>query len=557
MNVLTDRLESQVARVAGRKQDWLAVSIEERAELLRACLPLMVGVAESWVEQACVAKGVALDSSWAGEEWISGPMVTVRYLRQLAESLEAGGRPQPVSIRSAPTGQAVARVFPRNPVDSVLYAGLTADLWIRPGKLPTQGRIYRAGSSGAGAGRLALVLGAGNVGSIPPTDLLHKLFVENQVVLLKMNPVNEYLGPLLAGAFAPLVERGFLDIVYGGGEVGDHLCRHPLVDTIHLTGSDRTYDAIVWGADEQERARRKAAGEPRVDKPFSAELGCVSPVIVVPGKWSSGEIEFQARNVASMVVHNASFNCNAAKVLVLPAGWRQRDEFSEAVAEAISRVPERPAYYPGARERYEAFIERYPGSRVLSAGEVDVPWTMIPDVPARAGEYALCNEAFCGVLAEVRLDAGRGADPSSFLANAVRFVNESVWGSLSCSVLVGSAPERALGNGLDQAVAELRYGGIGINVWPGVLFGLGETSWGAFPGNSPEAIGSGTGAVHNSLLFDHPERSVVRAKARLYPKPPWFADHRNLPGLGRRITPFEAAPSMSGVPALGLQALLG
>ncbi len=50
-----------------------------------------------------------------------------------------------------------------------------------------------------GRGKLALVLGAGNVASIAPLDVLHKLFIENQVCLLKLNPVNDYLHDLLAG----------------------------------------------------------------------------------------------------------------------------------------------------------------------------------------------------------------------------------------------------------------------------------------------------------------------------------------------------------------------
>ncbi len=33
-----------------------------------------------------------------------------------------------------------------------------------------------------------------------------------------------------------------------------------------------------------------------------------------------------------------------------------------------------------------------------------MPWTAIPDVPSDAGGYALTNEAFCGVVAEVTLD---------------------------------------------------------------------------------------------------------------------------------------------------------
>jgi hypothetical protein len=37
-----------------------------------------------------------------------------------------------------------------------------------------------------------------------------------QVVVVKMNPVNDYLGPLLRKAFAPLVEAGFVEFAYGG-----------------------------------------------------------------------------------------------------------------------------------------------------------------------------------------------------------------------------------------------------------------------------------------------------------------------------------------------------
>ena len=48
-------------------------------------------------------------------------------------------------------------------------------------------------------------------------------------------------------AFAPLVDAGFLEIVYGGAEQGAFLVNHAIVKSIHLTGSAATYDAIVWG----------------------------------------------------------------------------------------------------------------------------------------------------------------------------------------------------------------------------------------------------------------------------------------------------------------------
>src|SRR6202047_3935594 len=97
------------------------------------------------------------------------------------------------------------------------------------------------------AGGVALVLGAGNVSSIGPMDALYKLFVENRVVLYKTHPVNAYLGPLLEEGFAALAAGGFLRGVYGGAEEGAYLCSHRGIDEIHITGSDKTYEAIVFG----------------------------------------------------------------------------------------------------------------------------------------------------------------------------------------------------------------------------------------------------------------------------------------------------------------------
>lgn len=88
--------------------------------------------------------------------------------------------------------------------------------------------------------------GAGNVSSINVSDVINKALLEGCVCCLKLNPVNEYVGPSVERALAPLIERGALRVVYGGGPVGKALVEHPLVDSVHMTGSDRTYDAVVW-----------------------------------------------------------------------------------------------------------------------------------------------------------------------------------------------------------------------------------------------------------------------------------------------------------------------
>lgn len=551
----TSALDECLGRLNARKDAWARLPATERVPFLRSVIDGTLAIADEWVARAAAAKQIDPQSDLAGQDWVSGPMTTVRGLRLFAQALEAGGHPHPPKTWRRPDGQLVARVLPANLLEQAIFSGITAEVWIQPGCAATQGRIYQQKASEPNPrGRVCLVLGAGNIASIPPLDVVSKLVIEDEVVLLKMNPVNAYLEPLFRRAFKMLVDAGFVEIVSGPPQVGQYLCQHPGVDSIHLTGSDRTHDAIVWGP-MPDQASRKAAHEPIIDKTVTSELGCVTPVIVAPGKWSSAAIRFQARHVASMVAHNASFNCTAAKVLVVASAWPQRQAFLDAVRMALSRMASRTAYYPGSQDRYARFIARYPQAEVVGqTGPGVVPWTVAWEVPAVAGEEALSTEAFCGVLSVVTL---QGSSVEAFLARAVSFANDDVWGNLSCVLLVDDETARAHAAAIDQAVAALQYGGIGVNAWTGANYSLGCTSWGAFPGNALENIRSGRGTVHNTFLFDHPQKSVVRAPFRIRPTPIWFTDHRGLATLGRRLTLFEANPSWFNLPGVALAALRG
>ena len=545
----TADLDAALEHLRQRRGAWLRVDARERAALLRACLAGVRRAAPEWVGQVCAAKGIDPESPLAGEAWLSGPMTTIRCLRVTAAALHANDWRAPAATRER-AGQAIVEVTPDGPLEKLVLAGITAEVWIQPGAEPRRGRIYRdRQSSGASGGGVALVLGAGNISAIAPRDLVHKLCVEDEVVVLKMHPVNAYLGPVFERAFAPLIEAGFLQVVYGGAEEGAYLCRHELVTSIHLTGSHHTHDAIVWGSSEDERRRRKATGAPVIDKHVTSELGCVSPVIVVPGEWTDAELEFQARTVAGMVTHNASFNCTAAKALVLQAQWRLRERFVDRLREILAATPQRRAYYPGSADRYRRFCAAYAGAQTLgpAAAHDTVPWTLIPDLAPRREEYALGNEAFCGILAEVPVPA---ADAGDFLAQATRVANDEIWGNLSCNLLIDPRTERDLATDLDQAVADLRYGGVAINTWSSVLFGLSSTSWGAFPGNTLDDVRSGIGTVGNALMFDRPQKSVARAPFKQWPIPPWLPGHGTLRSFGRLWTEFEARPSWRKLPAM-------
>ena len=549
----TDKIEAMVQALASKKDAWVKTSIAERIALLEKVKDGVMAEAAAWAQAISKLKGLDPSSSLQGEDWLAGPVTTVRNVRMLIDALHQNGQPKPPSLRQRKDGQWIAQVLPSTTIEKLQYTGWHAEVWIEPGKTPSQGAIYREKNDGKG--KLALVLSAGNVSSIGPMDVLYKLFVENEVVIMKMNPVNEAGGPYIERAFKALSDAGYFGVVYGGGDVGKLLTDHKLVDTIHITGSDRTHDMIIWGSDASEQAKNKKAGTPRLNKPISSELGCVTPVLVVPGEWSDDDLAFQAEHVAGMVAQNGSFNCNAAKVVVTSKSWAQRGKFMSLLEENLRRAPTRKAYYPGAEQRYKNFVEKYPNHKVLGkAGDGIVPWTLLPDVPATKGEYALTNEAFCGVLADVALDAKDDAD---FFDKALAFANDDCWGTLSCMVLIHPTTQKKYPEKFDNLIAHLRYGGIAVNCWAGALYGSCSATWGAFPGHPLDEIVSGRGVVHNTFLFDHPQKTVMTLPWRIKPTPVWFPNHKNLQQLATRLCAIEANPSMLKLPGLVAAALKG
>jgi hypothetical protein len=159
--------------VAEKKQTWVATAIPERIALLQKCLAGVASEASAWVRDMCAVKGLSPEENLAGEEWLAGPATTARNVRLLIAALDAKGQPQLPNVHQRPNGQWVARVVPGDLREKLMFAGMSVDVWIEPGKPASQGRIYREPK---GAGKVALVLGAGNVSSIPPMDVLYKLW---------------------------------------------------------------------------------------------------------------------------------------------------------------------------------------------------------------------------------------------------------------------------------------------------------------------------------------------------------------------------------------------
>jgi len=346
-------LDRALATLSERATAFARAPLGDKVTWLREIASRFHELSARMVRDACRAKGVPLGTPLEGEEWLAGLVPIQRNLKQLADSLDQvrrHGAPNidPSRLEPLPGGGLAVRVTPHARYDGLLYAPFRAQTWLEPGVEAdhlgdAQASFYKRRDP---EGRVALVLGAGNVASIPALDVIYKSFVEGAVCLLKMSPVNAYLGPHFELALAPLIARGFLRIVYGGAEVGAYLVGHRAVDELHITGSAETHDLIVWGEPGAERDARKKRGTPLFSKPVTSELGNVSPVLVVPGKYSDAELHTMARGITGMVVQNASFNCNAAKMLITPRGFEQRAALLEYLKAELSRIAPRRAYYP-------------------------------------------------------------------------------------------------------------------------------------------------------------------------------------------------------------------
>lgn len=542
------------------KDAWVRTGIPERIAILTQILHDTEAIAEEWVAANLQDKGLRAGTTPAGDEWapVAVTLRVVRLLRQSLQDIEKDGCPRiPGKVYTRPDGRVVANVFPQTLYDKILFNGIRGEVWMTPdvteATLPqTMASMYRDKNH---PGKIALVLAAGNASCLGPTGFLTKLFVEDQVVIVKTNPVNAYNGPLWERGFRALVERGVLRVTHGGVDEANYIIQHALVDEIQLTGSDKTHDAIVFGPSE-EGHRRKAERQPIMTKPITAELGNVSPVIIVPGPWSEGDVAYHAGYIASQLVNNAGFYCLTTRVVIQHEGWNQRQHMLDAVRYVLSQLETRKAYYPGAFDRHQQFTTAHPQAETYGEASPDeLPWTFIPDVDPTTDDITFHTEAFCGLFAETALP---GASVAEYIDNAVAFANEKLWGTLTATLIVHpkSLKDPVIAAAVDRAVGALRYGNIGVNLWGAMSYFIGLTPWGGHAGQDIFDIQSGIGHINNTLMFEKVQKTVVRGPFKIRPNP-LAVTHARYHEFCRHYAYYEVEPGVRKVLPMLWAALRG
>jgi len=192
--------------------------------------------------------------------------------------------------------------------------------------------------------------------------------------------------------------------------------------------------------------------------------------------------------------------------------------------------------------------------------------TIIYNVDSHFDEPCFTDEYFSPVLTTVSIP---GKGPAAFLSEAVKFANEKLDGTLGANIIIHPKTIKAHKTTLDSAIADLRYGGIGVNTWCALAFLGAGAAWGAYPGHTLNDIQSGNGVVHNAFLFDKPQktvatgpfrnfpRSILSGDLHIAPRPPWFVTNKTGHKTAERLTYLIGTGNLSSLPGIFSSALRG
>ncbi len=541
-------LDNYLKNLNSIKLKWAQTPIKDKLNLLQSVKINLKKNSHHLVQIISENKKIDHSELFITEEWLTGPVILMKYLSQLQRTLQNNLKIN-LKIKKNNHNHYECQVLPYNFKDRLVWKGISAKIILQKGKEPTQGQHYFDAKFNGGC---SLVLGAGNVSSIAPTDAIYKLFAENKVCLVKLNPVNDYLYDVFLEIFKPLIQLQVLYFIKGNVEDGKYLCEHKDIDDIHMTGSEQTHFKIVWGNDENLKTT-----QPLIQKQITSELGCVTPVCIFPGLWSDKELNYVANQFVGAMTNNASFNCNAFKVIVMSSEWKQKELFKNILKQKLSGFPTRPAYYPGAQERYNQILHENKNELIFQSKVTEkshLPWTIIENLSPKKENIFFKRECFCSLFSIVEIHS---QDIQDFSNKVLQFYNEKLYGNLSTSIFIDPKTKAENKKIWNQFIEKLNYGCIGINCWAALSYAMGVTTWGAFPGNTLQNIKSGIGTVHNSFLIDFPEKSIVEAPFYSSLTPLWVPYHKNGFKTSKSLLEYEYKPTLKNMFKLFYEGIQG
>eukprot|EP00521_Asterionellopsis_glacialis_P011143 CAMPEP_0195289906 /NCGR_PEP_ID=MMETSP0707-20130614/5988_1 /TAXON_ID=33640 /ORGANISM="Asterionellopsis glacialis, Strain CCMP134" /LENGTH=512 /DNA_ID=CAMNT_0040349965 /DNA_START=123 /DNA_END=1658 /DNA_ORIENTATION=+ len=494
-----------IEKTASKADEWKDISLETKIQILKQIVKNCIEYQDEWLKISQEARGVDPTDPRQGIARADilnvGPGLFGSYANGILKSLKCisktGTPPPPKAFRVVDGGakqddnHCIVRALPHGLLEMTEGVGMTGELVLK-GNKPEQVSL-----ADTCVGGVTGVLGAGNFDA--PTEVLCEMFLKGRCVIYKPNPVNQNINPVMQKILEPLVSHGFLSFVMGGADVGSALVGHAMLDQIVLTGGVNTYEKI----------------KPLAKAPICSELGAVNPWIIVPGsQWNHRTVDTFARNLASAKMLNNGHICASPQVIVLSKDWPWRQEFLDRTKFWLQSHAGSPPFYPNSAESHR-FFKEFPNAEHMESAEGTCAFenqqcpVLIPNVThdceSQNTKDIFTREAFCPILAEVPIDCPTD-DPMKFLRSAVHFTEENLYGSLTATILIDNKTMKNYSNELDRLIVQMKYGIVGVNVYPAFVTSMAQLTWGAFPGKSD----SGSGLIGNTFLFKDPQKTVLR-----------------------------------------------
>jgi len=569
-------IDTLVNKVSSKGSEWAALDPHIKVDLIQKCIDRLLDNEMAWVSESCVMKGYTADPKLESNRRArtveyESIVALVNHLRGARDVYSCYNTKKKAwvapKLHTEKRSNTVSRVkvYPISLFDKVTSSGMKLYVYT---KSSTPNRVNFP-TNKPNSGTLRAILGAGNTDSC--FDLVDALFIQNRVVIYKPNPVNEPVSKYTEYVFQPIIDLGYLAYIRGGAEIGQALIQHPQVFDFAMTGSSRTFDRILFGADadKQTREYKRNPQNQIIHKPVVAELGGVTPWIIVPGNWSPKHLSRMASHLAYSKLDNNSFYCCSPQVVVTSSSWKQRDEFLNLMKSFMKQAEPIHWYYPGSLDR------AWPSQRkaLLEEGfkSVDIDIAISKKETDQANAYrgplfatnlsqdsfVLKNEAFCAVLGEVCLES---ASVEEFLTKTLEFTKTKLYGSLSATVMIHPKERRVNRNVFERFIDELEYGSIAINTWSIIQSAFPHSLWGAYPKHSLDDIGSGMGMMGNMFGLGLAVKGVVDAPFRndyTFPLAVTKKDKMRAEAGLRSIVHFFAKPGLKTLIQLVLAFKLG
>ena len=377
------------------------------------------------------------------------------------------------------------------------------------------------------------------------------MVTKRSVVYLKLNPVNDYLLPVYEKIFENFISRGFMVVSKGSLEESEYMVQHKGIDHIHLTGSDETYELIVYGRKLNDDEKKLKSLKKLNQVSFSSELGNVTPIIIHPGKWSKGELKFQARKIVTAKLNNGGFNCISAQVVILPENWKYTDKLIMYIKQYMKKIDDRFSYYPNSLD-------------LLTKLEKDNNYTRensetcaTPHLTREIKAYSKyeTSEVWGTSIYFKKINANNDND---YVKKVVDYCNDTLWGNLGATVLFKKYKSKKNKEFINYYINNLKYGTVAINEWSAIGFIIPTLPWGGYPGNKDNNIQSGQDFVHNSLFFESPLNGIVYSKFRMSNiiDPLWFVTNKKGKKVFKNLTYFQIDKTFYNFIKLSFSALI-